>query len=90
MKQKTSFIFFEGLSFGENQKFLKKQRTQAFKQGVPWYSGNYRVWIHSEKRTWHDKKIQSVKKITFTDWKIAATISLLEADNSGCLPELII
>ena len=30
-----------------------------FKQGVPWYSGNYRVWIHSETRTWHDKNIQS-------------------------------
>ena len=31
----------------------------CFKQGVPWYSGNYRVWIHSETRTWHDKNIQS-------------------------------
>ena len=25
----------------------------------PWYSGNYRVWIHSEARTWHDNNIQS-------------------------------
>ena len=24
-----------------------------------WYSDNYRVWIHSETRTWHDKNIQS-------------------------------
>ena len=31
----------------------------CFKQGVPWHSGNYRVWIHSETRTWHDKNIQS-------------------------------
>ena len=25
----------------------------CFEQGVPWQSGNYRVWIHSERRTWH-------------------------------------
>ena len=31
----------------------------CFEQGVPWDSGNYRVWIHSQKRTWHDKNIQS-------------------------------
>ena len=30
--------------------------TYAF----PWHSGNYRVWIHSETRTWHDKNIQSL------------------------------
>ena len=32
----------------------------CFEQGVPWHSGNYRVWIHSQTRTWHDKKIQSI------------------------------
>ena len=31
----------------------------CFEQGVPWHSGNYRMWIHSETRTWHDKNIQS-------------------------------
>ena len=31
----------------------------CFEQGVPWHSGNYKVWIHSETRTWHDKNIQS-------------------------------
>ena len=31
----------------------------CFEQGVLWHSGNYRVWIHSETRTWHDKDIQS-------------------------------
>ena len=30
-----------------------------FEQGFPWHSGNYRVWIHSKIRTWHDKNIQS-------------------------------
>ena len=30
----------------------------CFEQGVPWHSGNFRVWIHSVTRTWHDKNIQ--------------------------------
>ena len=30
----------------------------CFEQGVPWHSDNYRVWIHSETRTWHDNNIQ--------------------------------
>ena len=38
--------------------FTFRFRT-CFEQGVPWHSGNYRVWIHSETRTWHDKNIQS-------------------------------
>ena len=29
-----------------------------FEQGVPWHSDNYRMWIHSETRMWHDKKIR--------------------------------
>ena len=35
----------------------------CFVQGVPWHSGNYRVWIHSQMHMWHDKKIQSNGKI---------------------------
>ena len=31
----------------------------CFEQGVHWHSGNYRVLIHSETRTWHGKNIQS-------------------------------
>ena len=31
----------------------------CFEQGVSWHLGNYRVWIHSETRTWHHKNIQS-------------------------------
>ena len=30
----------------------------CFKQVVPWHSGNYTVWIHSETHLWHDKNIQ--------------------------------
>ena len=29
----------------------------CFKQGFPWHSGNYRVWIHSEMHTWQDKNM---------------------------------
>ena len=32
---------------------------------VPWYSGNDRVWIHSETSSWHDKNIQSFFLIFF-------------------------
>ena len=31
----------------------------CFNQRVRWHSFNYRVWIHSETRTWHDKNTQS-------------------------------
>ena len=31
----------------------------CFEQAILWHLGNYRVWIHSEMRTWHDKNIQS-------------------------------
>ena len=31
----------------------------CFEQGAPSHSGNYRVWIHSEMHTWHEKNIQS-------------------------------
>ena len=31
----------------------------CFEQGAPWHSGNYRVWIHPETRTCHNKNIQS-------------------------------
>ena len=30
-----------------------------FEQWFPWHSGNCRVWIHSQIRTWHDKNTQS-------------------------------
>ena len=31
----------------------------CFEQEVPWHPGNYWVWIRSERRTWHDKNIES-------------------------------
>ena len=35
--------------------------SACFGQGVPWHSDNYKVWNHSETRTWHDKNIQPKK-----------------------------
>ena len=32
--------------------------------GDAWHSGNYRVWIHTETRTWHDDNIQSILSLT--------------------------
>ena len=37
----------------------------CFEQGVPWHSGNYIVWIHSEMGTWHDKNIQYNSNFVF-------------------------
>ena len=31
----------------------------CFEQGISRHSGNYGVWIHSKRSTWHDKNIQS-------------------------------
>ena len=42
----------------------------CFEQRVPWHSGNYRVWIHSETRTLHDKNIQSLMIFILIWWMI--------------------
>ena len=34
-------------------------------QGVLWHSGSYRLLIHSEKSTWHDKNIHFLFSIAF-------------------------
>ena len=36
----------------------------CFEQGVPWHSGKYGVWIHSEICTWHEKNIQSLSLVS--------------------------
>ena len=48
-----------GCGFESSCSHLKFRFRAGFEQGVPWHSGNYIVWIHSETRTWHDKNIQS-------------------------------
>ena len=44
-----------GCGFASSCSHLKLRFRACLEQGVPWHSGNYRVWIHSETRTWHDK-----------------------------------
>ena len=48
-----------GSGFESSWSHLNFRLRACFEQGVPWHSGNYRAWIHSETRTWHDKNIQS-------------------------------
>ena len=45
--------------FGSTCSHLNFRFYACFEQGVPWHSSNYRVWIHSETRAWHDNNIQS-------------------------------
>ena len=48
-----------GCGFESSCSHINFRLCSCFEQGVPWNSGNYRVWIHLETRTWHDKNIQS-------------------------------
>ena len=49
-----------GCGFENRCSHLNFRFRACFEQGVPWDSGNYRVWTHSERRTWHDKSINSI------------------------------
>ena len=46
-----------GSRFESGCSHLNFRFCTCFKQGVSWHC-NYRVWIHSVTRTWHDKNIQ--------------------------------
>ena len=48
-----------GYGFESSCSHLNFRFRACFEKGVPLYSGNCRVWIHPETRTWHDKNIQS-------------------------------
>ena len=47
-----------GCGFESSCSYLNFRFHTCFVQGVRWHSYNYRVWIHPETRTWHDKNIQ--------------------------------
>ena len=49
-----------GCMFESSCSHLNFRLCACFKQRVLWHSGNYRVWIHSETRTWHDKNMESL------------------------------
>ena len=48
-----------GSRFESNCSHLHFRFGVCFEQGVPWHSANYRMWIHSETRTWHGKDLRS-------------------------------
>ena len=48
-----------GFGFESSCSRLTFRFHACFEIGVPFDSGNYRVWIHSETRTCDDKNIQS-------------------------------
>ena len=48
-----------GCGFRSRCSHLNFTFRTCLEQGFPWHSDNYRVWIHSEIRMWHDKNIQS-------------------------------
>ena len=60
-----------GCGFESSCSHLNLRFRNCFEQGVPWHSGNYRMWIHSETRTLHDKNIQSKHWIC---WNIKTTV----------------
>ena len=52
----TVFIYeLHGCRFEPTCSHLNFRFCTCFKQGVPWHSRHYRVWIHSKKSMWHDK-----------------------------------
>ena len=57
-REKTFCSFKSGYVFETSCSHLNFRFCACFKQGVPWHPDNYRVWRHSEMRTWHDKNIQ--------------------------------
>ena len=55
------FIYeLSGSGFKSSCSHLTFKFLACFEEGVPWHSGNYRVWIHSETGTWHDKNMQLI------------------------------
>ena len=52
-----------GCGFESSFSHLRFRFYACVKQGVPWHSGNYRMWIHSETFTLHDNIL-----LTLTSW----------------------
>ena len=49
-----------GCGFESRWSYLTFTSRACFEPGFTWHSSNYRVCIHSETRTSHDKNIQSI------------------------------
>ena len=62
------FVFeLSGAGFESSCSHFNFRFRACFEQGVPWHSGNYRGWIHSDTCTWHDKNIQSLDLLCLYD-----------------------
>ena len=60
------FIYkLSGCGFETSCNDLNFRYCVCFEQGVPWHSGIYRIRIHSETRTWHDKNIEFLIVLSF-------------------------
>ena len=56
----SAFVYeLSGSGFESICSHLNFRFRTCFEQWVPWHSDNYRVWIHAETRTLHDKNIQT-------------------------------
>ena len=49
-----------GCAFESRCSHLNFRICACFEQGIPWLSGNYRVWIHFKTCAWHDENIKSL------------------------------
>ena len=78
----TKWLWFESICSHLNFRF-----PACFEQGVPWHSGNYRVWIHSEMCTWHDKNLEGKLKYVNEDWvsKLNCRITDIKTTWVNCL-----
>ena len=65
-----------GCGFESSCSHLNTRSRTCFEQGVPWHSGNCRVWIHSEMRTWHDKNIQWLEIVLIASFTILLILYL--------------
>ena len=65
-----AFVYnLSGCGFESRCSHLNFRFRASFEKGVPWHSGNYIVWIHSETCTWHEKNIQ-LPYLLFISWNI--------------------
>ena len=65
-----------GCGFESSCSHLNFGFRACFEQGVPWHSGNYRMWIHSETCMWHGKNIQF--NIFYSTWNRQKTYGGVE------------
>ena len=58
-----------GCVFESRCSHLNFRYWACFEHGFPWYSGKYRMWIHSEMRTWHDNNIKPLPSKHLSWWR---------------------